>query len=469
MSIKSFPIDVLTDLEVVPAQETGEVQYFFSTRRSYMLVKKLELLVGKRVLISVIDKDSYKNKLAQYSKAIEQFEPEYEHIDDFNLDDALGEQLNDVERNIASDITVKLLNSILNRAFENRASDLHFELHRNHGEIRLRVDGVLTPFVKNMATDQYSRLIARLKVLCNLDIAEKRVAQDGRFKYKTFGGEVDCRASFIPSQIGENVVLRLLGGQMAQSGGQEQMCLELDKDNEDYVKIIDAINRPYGIVIFSGPTGSGKTTTLYSCLAQISVDSRKIITIEDPVEYELSGAMQIAVNNVKGMNFTTGLRAILRHDPDVIMVGEIRDEETAKIAIQSALTGHLVLTSIHANSAVDVFARFLNMGVDRVDLISALNCIVNQRLIRIFSDDKVCSDHVADNLSEVEVFNGRKMISETILIDNDLRKKWLSTESLETLFKDFSNQVDSTLRQKALAELNRGATTLEEVNRVTFN
>ena len=267
-------------------------------------------------------------------------------------------------------------------AIQRRASDIHIEALDTEVVIKYRIDGALYHAMEPIDKRHHQTIISRIKVMAELDIAEKRIPQDGRFKLRVRGRTIDFRVSVIPSVHGEDCVIRILD---KESMSREFKSLRLDIlgiDDDTVGKLRKFIHEPYGMVLVTGPTGSGKTTTLYACLAEIQSAEDKIITIEDPVEYQLRGVVQIPVNEKKGLTFARGLRSILRHDPDKIMVGEIRDEETAQIAIQSALTGHLVFTTVHANNVFDVLGRFLNMKVDLYNFVSALNCVLAQRLVR---------------------------------------------------------------------------------------
>ena len=301
-------------------------------------------------------------------------------------EDEEGEETLTIDR-ITQDASpiIKLVDSIVFNAIQRRASDIHIETQENVVIIKYRIDGVLYQAMDPIDKRHHGTIISRIKVMSELDIAEKRIPQDGRFKLRVRGRTIDFRVSIMPTVHGEDSVIRILD---KESANAEFKSLNLDVvgfDDETKKKLRKFIREPYGMVLVTGPTGSGKTTTLYACLSEIQSVEDKIVTIEDPVEYQLRGITQIPVNEKKGLTFARGLRSILRHDPDKIMVGEIRDEETAQIAVQSALTGHLVFTTVHANNVVDVLGRFLNMKVELYNFVSALNCILAQRLVR-----KIC-------------------------------------------------------------------------------
>ena len=298
--------------------------------------------------------------------------------------DALHRQAHRADSDIAP--VIKLVDTTIFNALERRASDIHIETRDQEVAIKYRIDGVLHYAMPPIAKDWHSTIISRIKVMSELDIAERRVPQDGRFRVRYKGRLIDFRVSIMPTIHGEDAVLRVLD---KESMSEKFAKLSLDVvgfSENDLVKFRRYIKEPYGMVLVTGPTGSGKTTTLYAALSEIKNDEDKIITIEDPVEYQIKGITQIPVNEKKGLTFARGLRSILRHDPDKIMVGEIRDQETAQIAINSALTGHLVFTTVHANNVLDVLGRFLNMGVEPYNFVSALNCILAQRLVRVICE-----------------------------------------------------------------------------------
>src|SRR5215203_3927229 len=297
-----------------------------------------------------------------------------------------GEEVLDLDR-LATDSEmspiIKLVDTIIYNAMESRASDIHIETRDTEVQVKYRIDGALYAKVDPIDLAYHQTLISRIKVMSELDIAERRVPQDGRFRVRYKGRTVDFRVSIMPSNFGENCVIRILDKEQISEEFKNLSLEVVGFDPEDLKKFRKFISEPYGMVLVTGPTGSGKTTTLYGALNEIKNDEDKIITIEDPVEYQLKGITQIPVNEKKGLTFARGLRSILRHDPDKIMVGEIRDQETAQIAINAALTGHLVFTTVHANNVFDVLGRFLNMGVEPYNFVAALNCILAQRLVRV--------------------------------------------------------------------------------------
>src|ERR1700748_885144 len=361
-----------------------------------MSIDEISILLGKRIHTCVAT-------LSQISDILKKTEQSQRVLEEatqaFTLDlvregDENGDETISIERLTAeSDISpiIRLVDTTIFTALQRRASDIHIETRDDSVVIKFRIDGVLTQAMPPIGKEHHSTVISRIKVMSELDISERRVPQDGRFRVKYNGRAIDFRVSIMPSIHGEDAVLRVLD---KESMSEKFRTLTLDVvgfDEEDLRKFRRYIKEPYGMVLVTGPTGSGKTTTLYAAVNEIKTDEDKIITIEDPVEYQLRGITQIPVNEKKGLTFARGLRSILRHDPDKIMVGEIRDTETAQIAIQSALTGHLVFTTVHANNVVDVLGRFLNMGVEPYNFVSALNCILAQRLVR-----QVCEFCVKD-------------------------------------------------------------------------
>jgi general secretion pathway protein E len=386
---------------------------------------------------------------------------------------------------------VRLVNSTLYDALKAGASDIHLESTASGLTIKNRIDGVLTLSESIPGTELAEQVISRIKVMSELDIAERRVPQDGRFKARRSGREIDFRVSVMPSVFGEDAVLRILDKQSLS----DQLCgLTLDQlgFRDAFIRRLRRLySEPYGMLLVTGPTGSGKTTTLYAVMTEVNKGLDKIITIEDPVEYQLPGVLQIPVNEQKGLTFARGLRSILRHDPDRIMVGEIRDSETAEIAVQSALTGHLVYTTVHANNAFDVLGRFMHMGVDAYNFVSALNAVLAQRLVRVICrecaieerpDDAALSDsHLGHDLGGYRFmrgrgcancrgtgYRGRKAIGELLVMNDELRELIVAREPVRKLREAAVAAGTVPLRQAALELVKAGETTLEEINRVTF-
>ena len=406
-----------------------------------------------------------------------------EHYEDLSLK-AISDESSEV---------VRLVRSTLRDALKNGASDIHLETLASGLVIKFRIDGILSQ-VKTIAdAQQAEQALARVKVLAELDITEKRVPQDGRFKALDRGRGVDFRVSIMPSIYGEDAVLRVLDKQSLYETTQQQLSLDsLGFEAED-IKLLRRLSRePHGMLLVTGPTGSGKTTTLYAAITEINTGQDKIVTIEDPVEYQLAGVLQIPVNEKKGLTFARGLRSILRHDPDKIMVGEIRDTETANIAVQSALTGHLVFTTVHANNVFDVIGRFMHMNVDLYGFVSALNAILAQRLVRLICPHCADDDHPdhaiiqesgipADEIAAYHFrigrgcrecrgsgYKGRKAIAELMILNDELRELITGRAPVRQIKEAARRSGTRLLRDAALDAVKHGHTTLQEINRVTF-
>jgi len=361
---------------------------------------------------------------------------------------------------------VRLVRSTLRDALLIGASDVHLETLPGALAIKFRIDGILSQVKLIEDAAQAEQAIARVKVLAELDVTERRVPQDGRFKALERGRAVDFRVSIMPSIHGEDAVLRILDKQSLYEKSRQKLSLDsLGFDAEEVAKLRRLSREPYGMLLVTGPTGSGKTTTLYAAISEINTGQDKIVTIEDPVEYQLPGVLQIPVNEKKGLGFARGLRSILRHDPDKIMVGEIRDAETANIAVQSALTGHLVFTTVHANNVFDVIGRFMHMNVDLYGFVSALNAILAQRLIRV-----LCSECKGKGCRECRGsgFKGRKAIAELLILNDELRELIAARAPTRQLREAARRNGTRLLRDAALEAVKRGETTLQEIDRVTF-
>lgn len=406
-----------------------------------------------------------------------------------------GEEILDLDR-LATDSDmspiIKLVDTIVFNAMENRASDIHIETRDTAVHVKYRIDGALYPKVDPIDLSFHQTLISRIKVMSELDIAERRVPQDGRFRVRYKGRTVDFRVSIMPTVHGEDAVIRILDKEQIN---EEFKNLNLDVvgfAEEDIKKFRRYIAEPYGMVLVTGPTGSGKTTTLYAALNEIRNEEDKIITIEDPVEYQLHGITQIPVNEKKGLTFARGLRSILRHDPDKIMVGEIRDTETAQIAIQSALTGHLVFTTVHANNVIDVIGRFLNMGVEPYNFVSCLNCVLAQRLVRMLcptckrpyhpTDEELLESGLRPDVHSNKIFymsvgcdacnhtgyRGRTAIHELLDLSDNIREMIVERRPGSEVRRAAEAEGLSSLRESALRKVFGGLSTLHEINRVTF-
>src|SRR5688572_10229280 len=406
-----------------------------------------------------------------------------------------GEEVLDLDR-LATDSDmspiIKLVDTIVYNAMESRASDIHIEAGDRDVHVKFRIDGALYRKVDPIAIAYHQNLISRIKLVSELDIAEPSVPQDGRFRVRYKGRTVDFRVSIMPSNFGENCVIRILDKEQISEEFKNLSLEVVGFDEDDLNRFRIYIKEPYGMVLVTGPTGSGKTTTLYGALNEIRNEEDKIITIEDPVEYVLQGIMQIPVNEKKGLTFARGLRSILRHDPDKVMVGEIRDEETAQIAIQSALTGHLVFTTVHANNVIDVIGRFLNMGVEPYNFVSSLNCVLAQRLVRLLCPvckrqykpnpedlfesglrpedvkERVFFRYVGCDACNHTGYRGRTAIHELLDMSDSIREMIIERRPGSEIRKQAQREGLSSLRESAVKKVFAGATTLHEINRVTF-
>src|SRR3954449_11451368 len=395
---KKIPVHLMFRYNFVPLEETadGRLAIAIADPSQLMMIDEISLLLKQRIITKVSTLKQISDILKKTEQSQRVLEEASEGFQIIREDENTGaEETLSIDKLTATGDTspiIRLVDTTIFTALQRRASDIHIETRDDSVVIKFRIDGVLTQAMPPIGKEHHSTVISRIKVMSELDISERRVPQDGRFRVKYNGRAIDFRVSIMPSIHGEDAVLRVLD---KESMSEKFRTLTLDVvgfDEEDLRKFRRYIKEPYGMVLVTGPTGSGKTTTLYAALNEIKTDEDKIITIEDPVEYQIRGITQIPVNEKKGLTFARGLRSILRHDPDKIMVGEIRDAETAQIAIQSALTGHLVFTTVHANNVVDVLGRFLNMGVDPYNFVSALNCILAQRLVRVICDS--CSKPV---------------------------------------------------------------------------
>ncbi|MDE3108377.1 MAG: type II/IV secretion system protein, partial [Acidobacteriota bacterium] len=387
---------------------------------------------------------------------------------------------------------VRLVDTIIFTALERRASDIHIETRNSEVVVKYRIDGVLQYAMKPLDKEWHATILSRVKVMSELDIAERRVPQDGRFRVGYKGRDVDFRVSIMPSVHGEDAVLRILDKETLSEKFRNLTLDVVGFEADELGRFRRYIHEPYGMVLVTGPTGSGKTTTLYAAVNEIKNDEDKIITIEDPVEYQVRGITQIPVNEKKGLTFARGLRSILRHDPDKIMVGEIRDQETAQIAINSALTGHLVFTTVHANNVTDVIGRFINMGVEPYNFVSALNCILAQRLVRVICDH--CKKRVAYSAEELREsgldatewgkvpfyegagclecsgsgYRGRTAITELLDLSDRIREMIIDRRPTSEIKRTARAEGMTFLRESALKKVRAGATTLREINKVTF-
>ena len=416
--------------------------------------------------------------------------------------DAVGvETVGELARDDSDDMTltsiqgeaspaVRLINSTVFDALRCEASDIHLESLPQGLVIKFRIDGVLNKIASVNNPALAEQAIARIKVLAELDIGEKRVPQDGRFRVAAKGRDIDIRVSIMPSIHGEDAVLRVLDKKALTDSVQRLTLDSLGFDSQTIHLLRRLAAEPYGMMLVTGPTGSGKTTTLYAALTEINHGEDKFITIEDPVEYQLPGVLQIPVNEKKGLTFAVGLRSILRHDPDKILVGEIRDPETAQIAVQSALTGHMVFTSVHANNTFDVIGRFMHMGVDPYNFVSSLTGVVAQRLLRQncphcnapaevsaellsesgIKDPETFSFHAGKGCAQCRNtgYKGRRAVAEVLRLTDEIREMIIARASIRALKEQARKEGTRFLRDVALDLVRAGHTTLQEVNRVTF-
>jgi type IV pilus assembly protein PilB len=480
------PLEVHNNVLSIAAADPGQVQ----------MSDELPLLLGKKLAIKV----ATPRQIADLLKRTEQSQRVLEQATEaFTLQVAKEEEESEetisgdrLTRDTTVSPVVRLVETIIFTALERRASDIHIEARDTEVAVKYRIDGVLQHAMQPIAKEWHSTMLSRIKVLSELDIAERRVPQDGRFRVKYKGRFIDLRVSIMPASHGEDAVLRVLDKETLSEKFQSLNLDVVGFSPEETRRFRRYIREPYGMVLVTGPTGSGKTTTLYAAVNEIKTDEDKIVTIEDPVEYQLRGITQIPVNEKKGLTFARGLRSILRHDPDKIMVGEIRDQETAQIAIQSALTGHLVFTTVHANNVTDVIGRFINMGVEPYNFVSALNCIMAQRLVRVVCPNcKRPKKHSPEELTEAGLdpavwsaiplvegagclecsgtgFHGRTAICELLDLTDRIREMIVDRRPTSEIKRVAREEGMITLRESGLAKIRSGITTLKEINKVTF-
>src|SRR5437773_4660541 len=492
---RNIPVDLMFRYNFVPLRREGpRLVVVVSDPSDVLMIDEMEVLLGTPIEVAVGAKSAIQEILKKSESSQRVLD---EATEEFKItvisEDEDGEETLNIDK-LTSDTSpiIKLVDSTIFNALNRRASDIHIETREREVIIKYRIDGVLYQAMEPIDKRFHSTIISRIKVMSELDISEKRIPQDGRFKLKVKGRAIDFRVSIMPSVHGEDAVIRILD---KESANEEFKNLSLEVcgfGERDLKRMRRFITEPYGMVLVTCPTGSGKTTTLYAALSEIRNDEDKIITIEDPVEYQLPGITQIPVNEQKALTFARGLRSILRHDPDKIMVGEIRDEETAQIAIQSALTGHLVFTTVHANNVVDVLGRFLNMKVEPYNFVSALNCVVAQRLVRnICPRCKVEASHTAKQLEESGIdpkkvkdhvfyegkgcvdcngtgYMGRMAIAEILDMSDRIRELILHRKSAAEIKRAAREEGMTFMREAAVARVLEGKTTLREINKVTF-
>ncbi|MGD0966355.1 MAG: GspE/PulE family protein [Candidatus Acidiferrales bacterium] len=495
--VRSIPAELMFRYNFVPLEVHGSTLTIAMADPSQLqLTDELALLLGKRLHIKV----ATASQIGDLLKRTEQSQRVLDHATEGFALQVVSED-EDTDENISMERltsesgvspVVRLLDTVIFTALERRASDIHIETGNTEVVVRYRIDGMLQLAMQPLAKEIHSTLLSRIKVMSELDIAERRIPQDGRFRVRYNGRFIDFRVSIMPSVHGEDAVLRVLD---KETLGEKFRNLSLDVvgfDSDEMARLRRHIREPYGLVLVTGPTGSGKTTTLYAAINEIKNDEDKIITIEDPVEYQVRGITQIPVNEKKGLTFARGLRSILRHDPDKIMVGEIRDQETAQIAINSALTGHLVFTTVHANNTSDVIGRFINMGVEPYNFVSSLNCIMAQRLVRLICEScKKTVSYSPEVLTESGLdpeqwtsvpmyegsgclecsgsgYRGRSAISELLNLSDRIREMIINRRPTSEIKRTAKEEGMSFLRESGLKKVRAGLTTLREINKVTF-
>ena len=494
---RRIPAELMFRFSFVPLEERDrELVVAVADPGQVLHSDELPLLLGKKLVLQVATPKQISNLLKRTEQSQRVLEQATEA---FTLQVVADEEESDetisadrLTGDSAVSPVVKLVDTVIFTALERRASDIHIEARDIEVVVKYRIDGVLVHAMSPISKEWHSTILSRIKVMSELDIAERRVPQDGRFRVRYKGRFVDFRVSIMPSIHGEDAVLRVLDKETLSEKFQKLTLDIVGFEENDLRKIRRYIREPYGMVLVTGPTGSGKTTTLYAALSEIKNDEDKIITIEDPVEYQIKGITQIPVNEKKGLTFARGLRSILRHDPDKIMVGEIRDQETAQIAINSALTGHLVFTTVHANNVLDVLGRFLNMGVEAYNFVSALNCILAQRLVRVICEHCKREVHHTDaalvesgldpkEWQDIPLyegagcfecggtgFRGRSAIHELLDLTDKIREMILDRRPTSEIKRAAKEDGMTFLRESAVLKMRSGITTLREINKVTF-
>jgi type IV pilus assembly protein PilB len=492
---RAIPADLMLRYGFVPYRREGHaLTIVVSDPTDLPMIDELAVLLATPIKVTVGTPSAIQSILKKSESSTRVLE---EATESFQMqilrEDETGEDQLTVEKLTAdSSPVIRLVDTTIYSAIQRRASDIHIETQDDAVYVKYRIDGVLQPAMRPIDKRFHSTIISRVKVMAELDIAEKRVPQDGRFKMRMPGKTIDFRVSIMPSVHGEDAVIRILDKESISEQFHELRLDILGFPDDELRRFRKYIAEPYGMVLVTGPTGSGKTTTLYAALSEIKSIEDKIITIEDPVEYQLQGITQIPINEKKGLTFARGLRSILRHDPDKIMVGEIRDAETAQIAINSALTGHLVFTTVHANNVLDVLGRFLNMGVEAYQFVSALNCVLAQRLVRNICGHckrpaKVTRAQLEESALDPALefsgkffegagciecagtgYKGRTAICELLDLSDSIREMILDRRPTSEIKKAARDEGMRFLRESAVEQVMRGVTTLREINKVTF-
>jgi type IV pilus assembly protein PilB len=494
---RSIPAELMFRYKFVPLEAHDATLVVAMADPSQLhLTDELSLLLGKRLQIKVATTSQIDDLLKRTEQSQRVLDQATEGFtlqvvsDDDDSDENIS--MDKLTRDSGVSPVVRLVDTVIFTALERRASDIHIETRNTEVVVKYRIDGVLQYAMQPLAKEWHATILSRIKVMSELDIAERRVPQDGRFRVRYKGRFVDFRVSIMPSVHGEDAVLRVLDKETLSEKFRNLTLDVVGFDGPDKTRFRRYIQEPYGMVLVTGPTGSGKTTTLYAAINEIKNDEDKIITIEDPVEYQVRGITQIPVNEKKGLTFARGLRSILRHDPDKIMVGEIRDQETAQIAINSALTGHLVFTTVHANNCTDVIGRFINMGVEPYNFVSALNCILAQRLVRVICENckkqvqyapEVLKESGLDPVEWSKVpfyegagclecsgsgYRGRSAITELLDLSDHIREMIINRRPTSEIKRVAKEEGMSFLRDSGLAKVRGGTTTLREINKVTF-
>ena len=493
---KSIQVDLMFRYNCVPLrEEDGFLVVAMADPSDLVAIDEMSALVARPLQIKVAPLSEIQDLLKKSESSQRMLE---EATEGFKLqiirENESGDETITIEKLTQDESSpiIRLVDTIIFTALERRASDIHIETRDAEVGVKYRIDGCLTEAMAPIAKEHHSTIISRIKIMSELDISERRIPQDGRFKTRYKGRNIDFRVSIMPSIHGEDSVIRILDKETISEKFKNLSLDVVGFAEADLKKFRRYIAEPYGMVLVTGPTGSGKTTTLYGAIMEIKNEEDKIITIEDPVEYQLKGITQIPVNEKKGLTFARGLRSILRHDPDKIMVGEIRDVETAQIAIQSALTGHLVFTTVHANNVVDVLGRFLNMGVDPYNFVSALNCILAQRLVRMICPScRKPIRHTPEYLKESGLdpdkyakydffqgegclecngtgFRGRTAIHELLDLSDSIRDMIIARRPTSEIKRAAREEGMSSLRESAMHRVVSGETTLKEINKATF-
>src|SRR6187401_1276512 len=492
---RAIPAELMLRYGFVPYHREGQALVIVvSDPTDLPMIDELGVLLATPIKVTVGTPSAIQSilKKSESSQRVLEEATESFQLQILREDELSDEQLTVEKLTADQSPVIRLVDTTLYSAIQRRASDIHIETQDDAVHVKYRIDGVLQAAMRPIDKRFHSTIISRVKVMAELDIAEKRVPQDGRFKVRMGGKSIDFRVSVMPSVHGEDAVIRILDKESISEQFRELRLDILGFPEDELRRFRKYIAEPYGMVLVTGPTGSGKTTTLYAALSEIKSVEDKIITIEDPVEYQLRGITQIPINEKKGLTFARGLRSILRHDPDKIMVGEIRDPETAQIAIQSALTGHLVFTTVHANNVIDVLGRFLNMGVEPYQFVSALNCVMAQRLVRLIcthckrparveaealqeaglSPELVRTNRFYEGAGCIECggtgFKGRTAICELLNLSDPVREMILNRRPTSEIKKTAHEEGMRFLRESAVEKVLTGLTTLREINKVTF-